>query len=225
MKKILTLTLSLALILSATTACAINNEQGESSDGDPPIETTSPDNTQNAPQPPKAILADLNDDGKDDKIFITVDEDKKSATISIVKSNDGSEVFSETISVDSDYKCVYYLLAAKDHNPDRLLFFRYQNHPNDMLTVEYAKINITIDGMHNIIEGDKTFNVGPDVSMVVNNRYLETILSDINKMILPSFTTNGFLLIDNRGEELVYSTADDMIAAKALSFTLEDIIE
>lgn len=225
MKKVLALAVSLALILLSMTSCATKNESGSRSDDNSQVETTTSDNKQNDPQTPKAILADLNDDGKDDKIFITVADDKKSATISIVKTNDDFEVFNETISVDSNCKCIYYLLAAKDHSPDRLLFLKYQNLPDNKLLLEYAKINITVDGMHNIVEGDKVFNVSPDVSMAVNNRYLEIILSDINEMILPSFNTNGYLLIDNRENELKYSTADKMIAAEALSFTIESIVE
>ncbi len=219
MKKLLTLTIALALMLSAITSCATDRENENTN------ETTAPENTQNVPEPPKAILADLNDDGKDDKILITVAEDKRSATISITTSNDGKEVWSETISVDSREKGMYYLLAAKDHCPDRLLYFRYSYPSSDKFYIEYEKFKFSTSIFKSLIQGDKVFNIGPDAMMASQNLTLDSILSDINKMILPSFTTEGFLLIDNRGEELVYSTKDNMIAAERLSFTLEDFIK
>lgn len=224
--KLVLLLFACSIIFLATTACA--NEETETLNGTEStndmkkIETTQqPSDTTEPPDEAKPILADLNHDGTDDKIVITYDDEQKSsATITVVNGKDDSELMSDTLKLDANKIGAYYLQLGKGNERDRLVFWHYGYLESGKLAFNYSVFSYEPDGK--TIYGDrggKTFDVSFDAAIASGNNVFLVMREEINENIQASRSHyDGYLLLDNQGDSILISTAEKMLAPTDLMF-------
>ncbi len=225
-----------SIIILTTTACV--NEI------DPPTQTTdsthdiTTDITNGETEQPSettteqvyevnAILADLNHDGTDDKIVITYDDEQKSsATIQVINGKDNSELMSDTLMLGGDKIGAYYLQVGKDGFRDSLVSWHYEYLEDGKLYFYYSVFNYEPDGKITYsARGGDTFNVsnkgsairGGEAFLVMRKKIQENIEAERSHY-------TGYLLLDNRGDSILISTADNMLTPTELMFELEDFV-
>lgn len=200
---------------SETTNNTINNETEKK----PSAPTTE------QPKKDEPILADLNHDGTDDKIIITYDDEQKgSATIKVISGKDDSELISDTLKLDANKIGAYYLQKGKDNERDRLVFWHYGYLESGKLAFNYSVFSYEPDGK--IIYGDrggKTFDVSYDAAVASGHQVFLVMIKEINENIQASRSIfDCYLLLDNQGDSLLISTAENMLTPTDLMFELED---
>lgn len=173
----------------------------------------------------ESILADLNNDGIDDKIFVTYDDEQNSsATIKVINGKDDSELMSDTLKLDADKTGAYYLQKGKGNELDRLVFWNYVLLDNGTLTFTYSVFSYDPDGT--ITYGDRggqNFDVSNDSSIARGHQKFLLLREDVNENIQASRSIyNCYLLLDNQGDTLIISTAENLQAPTDLLFELED---
>ena len=183
------------------------------------------DNTGEQQIKKQAIFADLNHDGTDDKILITYDDEQKSsATIKVVSGKDDSELMSDTLKLDANKVGAYYLQKGKGNERDRLVFWHYGYLESGKLAFNYSVFSYEPDGK--IIYGDrggKTFDVSYDAAIASGHQVFLVMIKEINENIQTSRSIfDCYLLLDNQGDSLLISTAENMLTPTDLMFELED---
>ena len=174
------------------------------------------------------ILADLNSDGTDDKIFIIYDnEEKTSATIKVISGKDDTELMTDTLKLNEGKIGAYYLQVGKQNYPDRLVFWNYNYLDGGQLAFTYSVFSYGPDGKAVYGDrGNKTFDIGPGAQIASNNIPFGVMIEGINENIRPTdIEYNAYLLIINQGESISVSTKDNMLAPSALTFTLENFVK
>lgn len=243
--------LTLLLLLSAITACAISpddiTENPESSgaatnggnlsesstdeitsDGEPEVSSDvlpAESETEGEPEVNEPIIADLNNDGIDDQILIVFDDvAKTAATIKVIDGKDASELMSESLSLTSNKKGAYYLKIGKNGNYDELVFWSYNYLSTGGMAFKYSIFNFS--GSGDILYDDREeyrFDLGSGIAS--GNMVFITMREAINGNILPNGNSHdSYLLLDNQGDQLQYSTVDDMLTPTELTFTLNDFV-
>lgn len=186
------------------------------------------DTTTEPPTEDPYITADLNNDGTDDKIIITYDdEQKKSATIKVVSGIDHSELMSDTLKLNDVKIGAYYLQIGDGNNPDRLVFWNYSYLPDDEWVFNYNVFSYEGDGK--IVYGDRgsrKFDVSVDGPIQSGNIVLRTMLERLNKNIYERYfgLYECYLLMDNQGDTVIISTPDNMLVPAPLAFSLKDFV-
>lgn len=173
------------------------------------------------------IFADLNHDGTDDKIMITYDDEQQnSATIQVMNGKDDSELMSDTLILGGERIGAYYLQSGKGTEPDRLVFWCYSYLPNDRLAFKYNTFSFEPDGKINYgDQGEKVFDVSKDGKLASGQQVFLTMIKTINDNIQSvHMYYNGYLLLDNQGDSMLISTADNMLTPTELTFELEDFV-
>ena len=222
-----------AILLITLTSCV--NNMDENQDGTDSASDTSSNETEKQPSDTtneqtkenKAILADLNNDGTDDKILITYDDEQKSsATIKVVNGKDDSELMSDTLKLNANKTGAYYLQKGKGNECDRLVFWSYSYLDNGKLAFNYRVFSYEPDG--ETVYGDrgsKTFDVSFDAAIATGEVVFSTMINKINENIQASRSTyEGYLLLDNQGDDIIISTAENMLTPTDLTFNLEDFV-
>lgn len=190
--------------------------------------TTTETTTTELPTEEPHIKADLNNDGTDDKIFITYDDEQKtSATIKVVSGIDHSELMSDTLKLNDVKIGAYYLQIGDGNNPDRLVFWNYSYLPDDEWVFNYNVFSYKGDGK--IVYGDRgsrKFDVSVDGPIQSGNIVLRTMLERLNKNIYERYfgLYECYLLMDNQGDTVIISTPDNMLAPTPLTFALKDFV-
>ncbi len=226
-----------SIIILTTTACA--------NEADSPTQTTdsthdittditngeteqqSSDSTTEQVDEVNAILADLNHDGTDDKIVITYDDEQKSsATIQVMNGIDNSELMSDTLMLDGDKIGAYYLQVGKDGFRDSLVSWHYEYLEDGKLYFYYSVFNYEPDGKITYsARGGDTFNVSNKGSAIRGGKAFLVMIKKLQDNIDAScIDYNGYLLLDNQGDSILISTAENMLTPTELMFELEDFV-
>ncbi len=231
--QIILLLFACSMILLTTTACA--------NEADPPIHGTdstndtinseteqqSSDSTTEQADEVNAILADLNHDGTDDKIVITYDDEQKSsATIQVMNGKDNSELMSDTLILGGNKIGAYYLQLGKGNIRDSLVSWHYEYLEDGKLYFYYSVFNYESDGkITYYARGGDTFNVSNKGSAIRGSMDFLVMRAHIQENIDVSRSDyNGYLLLDNQGDSILISTADNMLTPTELTFELEDFV-
>ncbi len=222
-------------ILFFVTSCANPPEDLGSKDTSADSETNTPppdSDTEPSEEPPPdnsdevtPILADLDNDGTDDEIQITYDDDtKSSATIKVINGKTSAEMMTDTLALNTNETGAYYLQIGKGVETDKLVFWSYSYLDGDRFSLKYTVFSYTADG--NISYGDrsgKTFNIFEKAAVAAANNSFIVMRETLNELIMASRDHyDGYLLLDNQGDELKISTADNMLAPTYLEFELWD---
>lgn len=236
--KLIALLMVFSLLMTLFIAC--NNDSGnesgdennnessfnndESNDESDPDETLSGEDDIKPSDTP--ILADLDNDGTDDEILITyADEQKTSATIKVTSGKDGTEYMNEVFSLNASKKGGYYLKLGKNGSYDELVRWSYWDQGNEEVIFQYDVFTFLADGTEKPLDGQSyKFKIGANDNIGAGNAVLERMLNMLNEHIFPSFSYSTFLLADNRGNEILISTADNMLESERLTYRLEDFI-
>lgn len=177
------------------------------------------------PDESEPFLADLNNDGIDDQIFITFeDADKTAATLQIVNGKDASELMSESLSLTKNTKGAFYLKIGKTGYFDELVFWSYHPLETGGMVFRYSVFSFNADGEIQYQEQeDYRFQLGNSIQS--ENMVFLTMREAINAHIVPNhFSHDSYLLFDNLGCELQYSTKDSLITPQKLTLTLNDFV-
>lgn len=198
----------------------ITNETPSNETEEQPSDATGDEQMKN-----QAIFADLNHDGTDDKILITYeDEQKNSATIKVINGNDGLELMSDSLELDTNKVGAYYLQKGKGNERDRLVFWHYGYLESGKLAFNYSVFSYEPDGK--ITYGDRggrTFDVSYDAAIASGHQVFLVMIKEINENIQASRSIfDCYLLLDNQGDSLLISTAENMLTPTDLLFELED---
>ncbi|MBE6637380.1 MAG: hypothetical protein E7618_06210 [Ruminococcaceae bacterium] len=232
MKSRLSIVLLISLLLLGLSACLVPpdssadnpestesvtepNDDSQSMTQDVDLETTEP------------IHADLNGDGAEDDIVITYgDEVKHTATIRVIAGNDGGELFADTLVFDANKTGVYYLQLGKGKEPDKLVYWYYGYLNDGQLSFAYYVFRFDTNGEVQYDDrGGRTFNVSFDAALDSGNEVFQVMIHDINQNIQESREHyTAYLLMDNRGQEIVISTADNMLPSQELNYHLRDFV-
>lgn len=179
------------------------------------------------PKKEEPILADLNHDGTDDIIIITYDnEQKDSATIKVINGKDDSVLMTDTLILNSGRTGAYYLQLGKGKERDKLVFWHYSYLASGNLAFNYSVFSYEPDGK--TIYGDRggqTFDVSFDAAIASGNNVFLVMREEINENIQASRSHyDGYLLLDNQGDSILISTAENMLAPTDLMFELDDFV-
>jgi len=177
------------------------------------------------PENREPILADLNNDGTPDQLFITFDDSEKvSATIRVLNGADASELMSESLSQVKANKGAFYLKLGKTGYLNELVYWSYQMRGDEELIFRYSIFNFNAEGEIRYQEQeDYLFDFKRGIAS--ENMVFLTMREAINEHLSSSpFTHDAYLLLDNLGYELQYSTADHLLPAEKLTFTLHDFV-
>ena len=173
------------------------------------------------------ILADLNHDGTDDKIIITYDDKQQSsATIQVINGADNSELMSDTLTLGGNKIGAYYLQLGKGNMRDSLVSWHYEYLEDGKLYFYYRVFNFEADGdITYIARNGDTFNVSNKSSAIRGNEKFLVMTKKLRDNIDASCSDyNGYLLLDNQGDSMLISTADNMLTPTELTFELEDFV-
>jgi len=175
----------------------------------------------------ESILADLNHDGTDDKIIITYDDKQQSsATIQVINGADNSELMSDALTLGGNKIGAYYLQLGKGNIRDSLVCWHYEYLEDGKLYFYYSVFSFEADG--NITysaRGGDTFNVSNKSSAIRGNEKFLVMIKKLRDNIDASSSAyNGYLLLDNQGDSMLISTADNMLTPTELTFELEDFV-
>ncbi len=175
----------------------------------------------------ESILADLNHDGTDDKIIITYDDKQQSsATIQVINGADNSELMSDALTLGGNKIGAYYLQLGKGNIRDSLVSWHYEYLEDGKLYFYYSVFSFEADG--NITysaRGGDTFNVSNKSSAIRGSeKFLVMIKKLLDNIDASCSDYNGYLLLDNQGDSLLISTADNMLTPTELTFELEDFV-
>lgn len=218
--KLITLLMVFSLLMTVFIACNNEsvNESGDENNNLPDESDIIPSDTP--------ILADLDNDGTDDKILITyADEQKTSATIKVTSGKDGTEYMNEVFSLNSPKKGGYYLKLGKNGSYDELVRWSYWNQGNENVIFQYDVFAFLADGTEKLLDGQSyKFMIGANDNIGAGNVVLESMLNMLNEHILPSFSYSTYLLADNRGNEVLISTAENMLESERVTYRLEDFM-
>lgn len=234
--KLLVVLLSIILLLSVVTACDNNSnnlpddcETTESSTEKESVAQTTDITSESKTTSPviedKPILADINHDGTEDKIFITCDNTQNDTVIiQICNGKDDTELYSDSLSLNSNKKGAYCLKIGKNNNLDQLVHWHYQYLPNDKLVLEYSVFSFEGNEIKESDANSYIFNLGNNATFASQNIVLSQMVAELHEHILSSFSYNVKLLVDNRGEKLLMSSADNMLESQELTYTIESFI-
>lgn len=181
--------------------------------------------TTDQPNEESPILADLNNDGTDDKITIKYDnENKTSATIVITNGADNSQLMSDTLILNENRIGAYYLKKGKQNEPDQLVLWYYSHlMDNARLSFTYMVFSYDKNGkIKNSAYGDKTFGIGVNDNIEAEDIVFQTMLETINEHTQPTFLYTGYLLLDNQGDKITFSTAENLLEPQKLTFHLSN---
>lgn len=228
--KLIALLMVFSLLLTAFIACDSdtnnkNNDESSFNNDESNSDDTLPDENNKQPSP-TPILADLDNDGTDDEIFIThTDEQKTSATIKVTSGKDGTEYMNEVFSLNSSKKGGYYLKLGKNGSYDELVRWSYWDQGNEEVIFQYDVFTFLADGTEKPLDGQSyKFKIGANDNIGAGDAVLERMLNMLNEHILPSLSYSAYLLADNRGSELLISTNEHMLKSERLTYRLEDFI-
>lgn len=229
MEIVVIVAIAVMLIIACTTIDNKNEKASEKTaeTTDNSVEMPIPDSTTEESTEDQFILADLNHDGTEDKIMIAYeDEQKNSAAIKVIDGKNDMELMSDVLKINANKVGAYYLQKGKGNERDRLVFWHYGYLSSGRLAFNYSVFSYEPDGK--IIYGDrggKTFDVSFDAAIASGNQVFLVMIKEINDNIQASRSHyNGYLLLDNRGESVVISTAENMIQPEDLTFELEDFV-
>jgi len=239
------LILTFSIVLLAMTACAnetdpsthdtvstndtINSETEQQSSNSTTEQIDETEQTVETEQidETESILADLNHDGTDDKIIITYDDEQQSsATIQVINGADNSELMSDALTLGGNKIGAYYLQLGKGNIRDSLVSWHYEYLEDGKLYFYYSVFSFEADG--NITysaRGGDTFNVSNKSSAIRGNeKFLVMIKKLLDNIDASCSYYNGYLLLDNQGDSMLISTADNMLTPTELTFELEDFV-
>ncbi len=224
--KLISIILVIAQAIFVFSSCAKKNTQVSPNGSSTEAQTTSnPTDTTDQPKEESPILADLNNDGTDDKITIKYDnEDNTSATIVITSGADNSQLMSDTLILNENRIGAYYLKKGKQNEPDQLVLWYYSYlSDNTKLSFTYMVFSYDANGKTKIsASGNKTFGIGVNDNIEAEDIVFQTMLETINEHTQPSFLYTGYLLLDNQGDKITFSTADNLLETQKLTFCLSD---
>ena len=226
--KLIALLILFVLLLTSFIACAGdpgNNDESsfnndESSSGD-----TLPDENNKQPST-SPILADLDNDGTDDEILITyADEQKTSANLKVTSGKDGTEYMNEVVSLNAAKKGGYYLKLDENGSYDEMVRWSYWDQGNREVIFRYDVFTFLADGTEKTIDAQSyKFKIDEDANIDAGNSTMRRMMNMLNEHILPSLSYSTYLLADNRGNELLISTSENMLESERLTYRLEDFI-
>lgn len=230
--RFLNVLLVLCIILVTVTSCAnkVDDNPGGSeitSDSTNKETEKNPSGTTEQPEKDEPILADLNDDGTDDKIVITYDDEQKSsATIKVINGKDDSELMTDTLKLGANKFGAYYLQIGKGNERDKLVFWHYSYRDDGTMAFTYSVFSYDTAGKATYAKrGGKTFDVTQGAAIAAQNQIFLSMVLDINENIQATDSFyNGYLLLDNHGDNILLSTSDNMLAPTDLLFELDDFV-
>ncbi|MBQ9692341.1 MAG: hypothetical protein IJV70_04210 [Clostridia bacterium] len=213
-------TLSVVLLMLVFASC--KNDTPQSDTNDPP-----PDQKDETPKEASPILADLNNDGTDDNIFITYDnEEKTSATITIISGKDETQIMTDTLKLSKGKIGSYYLQIGKQNYPDKLVFWNHVYLNSEKLALTYSVFSYDPDGKEIYSKREnKTFDISKGANIASGNIPFGVMVEAINESIRENDTEyNAYMLLSNNGNSISLSTKENMLAPAPLTFTLESFV-
>ena len=228
--KLIALLMVFSLLLTAFVACDSdtgnnNNDESSFNNDESNSDDTLPDenNNQLSASP---ILADLDNDGTDDEILIAyTDEQKTSAIIKITSGKDGTEYMNEVFSLNASKKGGYHLKLGKNGSYDEIVRWTYWDQGNEEVIFQYDIFTFLADGTEKPVDSQSyKFKIDADANIGAGNAVLERMLNMLNEHIMPSLSYATYLLADNRGNELLISTSENMLESERLTYRFEDFI-
>ena len=228
--KLIALLMVFSLLLTAFLACdgdtdSKDNDESSFNNDESNLGDTLSDETNKQPSA-SPILADLDNDGTDDEILIAyTDEQKTSAAIRVTSGKNGTEYMNEVFSLDFPKKGGYYLKLGKNGSYDEMVRWSYWDQGNEQVIFQYDVFTFLADGTEKPLDGQSyKFKIGANDNIGAGNAVLERMLNMLNEHIMPSFSYSTYLLADNRGNELLISTAEELLYSERLTYRLEDFI-
>ena len=182
--------------------------------------------TEGEPEVNEPIMADLNNDGIDDQILIVFEDAKKSAaTVKVINGKDSSELMSERLSLTAGKKGAFYLKIGKNGNYNELVFWNYNGNSAGGMDFRYGVFRFDEEGKRSYsVREDKRFDLGAKINS--ENVVFLTMRKTINDHIVPHWNSHdSYLLLDNQGEKLQYSTVDAMLVPEELTCTLQNLAD
>ena len=202
-----------------------NNEEPAFNSGESDSDDTLPgeDDEQLSESP---VFADLDNDGTDEEIFIRyTDEQKTSVTIMITSGKDGTVYMDEVFSLNDSKKGGYYLKLGKNGSYDEIVRWTYWIQGKEEVIFQYDVFTFLTDGTEKPVDSQSyKFKIGEADNIGAGNAVLERMLNMLNEHILPSLSYSTYLLADNRGQELMISTVENMLESERVTYRLEDFI-
>lgn len=161
------------------------------------------------------------------KAIITYDDKQQSsATIQVINGADNSELMSDALTLGGNKIGAYYLQLGKGNIRDSLVSWHYEYLEDGKLYFYYSVFSFEADG--NITysaRGGDTFNVSNKSSAIRGNEKFLVMIKKLRDNIDASSSAyNGYLLLDNQGDSMLISTADNMLTPTELTFELEDFV-
>lgn len=230
MKRVVRVLFVMMLCLFTLLACA-NPVENHGREGDPSqtdsVTNQPPDASAKPPKGTAPIAADLNHDGVEDQILMTFDSvEKDIATIKVIDGRCGAELMTETLELHSEKISAYYLKIGKGNELDELVSWDYRYLPDGRLEFRFSVFSFNAAGERQ--EGDhdvKRFDLSREAAVAKGDYEFQTLLKVIGEHIWPSTSEyDAYLLLDNQGDELLYSTADKRLIPPELDFELKDFV-
>ncbi len=221
-KKIILLFMILLILssCSAPTDQTLNGDAGETTSTSINEDTTS----TAVDVEPAFIVCDLNYDGVEERIVI--DTSSESATIQIQQTREGGNLTLADIPFSNSETGGYYFRRGKNNNYDELLYWNYSIIDGSRLVFKYEVFSFDSNGEkeHRKREA-KTFDLGSDAMISSESIVFSTLQSTLNSFLVSDHSYDVFVLIENRGNGVLYSTADNLIKAEEILLDLRDFLK
>ena len=205
----------------------------------PPIETTevrvdtgSTGQPEQTNQPDDAakqqwFTVDLGGDDIEEEVLVDV-TDPQQATIKVFRDNRSTELMSESFGMDSAEKGGYYLrIETNGSEYGELVYWSYRFLEDSQMAFRYEVVVFDGDGNRETDEwGSKVFDLNSTATINSQNEEFLTLRENVNVRISPEvWNQDVFVLVENTGDELVYSTTDHRIQAAEMTFDLWTFLE
>ena len=170
------------------------------------------------------IVCDLNDDGVEEKIAI--DTSSATATIQIQQTREGGNLTLADIPFSNSETGGYYFRRGKNNNNDELLYWNYSIIDGSRLVFKYEVFSFDSNGEKEYRKREaKTFDLGSDAMISSESIVFSTLQSTLNSFLVSDHSYDVFVLIENRGNGVLYSTADNLIKAEEILLDLRDFLK
>lgn len=205
---------------TALTDQTLNGDTGETTVASNFEEPTTPDISIEL----AFIVCNLNDDGVEEKIAI--DTSSETATIQIKQKKEGGDLTLADISFSNSETGGYYLRRGKNNNDDEILYWTYSIINGSRLVFKYEVFSFDSNGEKEYRKREaKTFDLGSDAMMSSESIVFSTLQSTLNSFLVSDHSYDVFVLIENRGNGVLYSTADNLIKAEEILLDLRDLLK
>ncbi len=186
-------------------------------------EPSEPDSSEKAP-----LMADLDHDDVDDRVYLTYDESSGSVTLEIVSGKEGAVLMSETVSTEQGERVVYCLKLGKGQHRDELVYWTYRVTP--ISTFIFRSRVFCFNGGGEVVDIEKkgqTFTLGSDPALLAHQEPdFVGIRETINANIVPNAGYyDSLVLLDSCDGVAHYSAADAPLTPTEIVFALSDFCD